>query len=127
LLPSLDKLGFESQVALFFASLGAMIHSWLRSFLLGLVGLGAVLGLLFSYFCWWGPAARMGNCRLQQSYRVRPGMRAEQAFQLMGLPQQEVQRGREMVYIYPAHPFASSDIALVIGPGGVVTRISHGE
>ena len=105
----------------------AMIHSWLRNLLLGLGGLIALLGLLFAYEGWLRPAARLGTHHRQQSYRVRPGMRAEQAFQLMGLPQREIQRGREMVYTYPAHPFASSDIYLTIGPGGVVTHISHGE
>ena len=105
----------------------AMIHSWLRYLLWGLVGLSSFLGLLFAYEGWLSPAARLGTYHRQQSYRVRPGMRAEQAFQLMGPPQQAVQRGREMVYVYATHPFASSDIALVIGPGGVVTGIGHGE
>jgi hypothetical protein len=104
-----------------------MIHSWLRYLLGGLLGLSTFLGLLFAYECWLSPAARLGTHHLQQSYRVRPGMRAHQAFQLMGLPQRQWQRGREVVYIYPAHPFASADILLVIGPGGVVTSISHGE
>ena len=104
-----------------------MIHSWLRYLLLGLVGLGALLGLLFSYVCWLSPAARLGKYHLQQSYRVRPGMRAEQALELMGPPQAQRWRGRETLYTYAAHPFASSDIGLVISPAGVVTSISHGD
>ncbi len=103
------------------------MNTWLRYVLGGLAGLTTIGVLLFCYVCWLSPTSRLGKHHQQQSYLVRPGMGAQQAFQLMGQPQNEQLRGREAIYTYTAHPFASDDVYLAISRDGVVKSISHGE
>ena len=104
-----------------------MFTTWFRRLFITSLAFVLMALLLFSYLCWFSPAARTGRRNLEHSYLVRPGMALPQALQILGQPQKSIQDESDVVFVYPAHPFGAGDIYLRVGADKTVKSISHSE
>lgn len=95
---------------------------------------GIVLSAILAYACLFyysvelSPSARIGKQNEWNSYKVKPGMSASQAFHIMGSGKEKrMALNGDTIYSYVASPISSNSVILIINKDEKVTLIGHGD